>query len=93
MKIEVVYALPDNAVCKSFVTDEPLTVEQAIRRSGILSMLTELNLGDILVGNYSERVSLSDVITDDARIELYRPLQIDPMEARRRRAVNKEKTK
>jgi putative ubiquitin-RnfH superfamily antitoxin RatB of RatAB toxin-antitoxin module len=35
---------------------------------------------------FGERASAEDVLRDDDRLELLRPLQVDPKEARRRRA-------
>ena len=36
---------------------------------------------------FGERVAAGDVLRDGDRLELLRPLQIDPKEARRRRAL------
>ena len=49
------------------------------------------SLNDILIGIFSHSVSLSTIVQDGDRIEIYRPLTISPIEARRIRANKKRK--
>lgn len=62
------------------------TVEQAIMHSGILQLFSEICLSQQKVGIFGKIVSLSDCIKPGDRIEIYRPLKIDPKEARRLRS-------
>ena len=62
------------------------TVNQAIEASGIANMLGDGATAPHRIGIFSRRVHPQDVLQDGDRVEIYRPLQLDPMEARRRRA-------
>ena len=62
------------------------TIEEIIVQSGILSLFPEINLSVNKVGVYGEIRSLNDKVEDGDRIEIYRPIKIDPKQARRERA-------
>ncbi|MFT6010290.1 MAG: putative ubiquitin-RnfH superfamily antitoxin RatB of RatAB toxin-antitoxin module [Candidatus Azotimanducaceae bacterium] len=62
------------------------TVALAIEQSGILAAALELNADDLQVGIYSRLVPQSTVLSNKDRVEIYRPLLVEPKEARRRRA-------
>ena len=46
-----------------------------------------------LVGIFGQRCALSRVLQEGDRIELYRPLTVEPKAARRRRAIHREKVR
>ncbi|NQW85206.1 MAG: RnfH family protein [Alcaligenaceae bacterium] len=46
-----------------------------------------------LVGIFGQRCALSRVLQEGDRIELYRPLIVEPKAARRRRAIHREKVR
>jgi len=62
------------------------TVESVIRASGLLDLLPQMDLANLPVGIYGERVALTHCVEEGDRVEIYRPLVADPKEARRRRA-------
>lgn len=62
------------------------TVMQAIEASGITEMLPDGVLDPRRLGIFARKVSPDQQVHDGDRIEIYRPLLLDPMEARRRRA-------
>ena len=62
------------------------TVRDAIHHSGICDVFPEIDLNTVRVGVFSQFVALDDTLHQGDRIEIYRPLTIDPKEARRRRA-------
>ncbi|MGB8715982.1 MAG: RnfH family protein [Rhodanobacteraceae bacterium] len=66
------------------------TVEDAITRSGVYAACPELNDVPLRAGIFSKAARLDQVLHDGDRVELYRPLQLDPMEARRRRAAGRK---
>lgn len=66
------------------------TVLQAIEQSGILQFCPEINLTQQKVGVFSQSRELNDVVHADDRIEIYRPLLIDPKDARRAKAKKKK---
>jgi uncharacterized protein len=62
------------------------TVIQAVKQSGILQELPEVDFDPSRLGIFSRRVAPDDVLQDGDRVEIYRPLTLDPKDARRRRA-------
>lgn len=63
------------------------TVEQAIRASGLREQNTELQSGPLLCGVWGRKAPLDHVLRDLDRVEIYRPLKVDPKVARRERFV------
>jgi putative ubiquitin-RnfH superfamily antitoxin RatB of RatAB toxin-antitoxin module len=84
--IEVVYALPEKQVVRQMNLPEGTTVEQAVKLSGILLRFPEIDLLKNKLGIYGKLVPPTTVLRDRDRIEIYRPLKVDPKEARRKRA-------
>lgn len=62
-----------------------VTVAQALRASGLLQRYPQLDASDVLLGCWGRRVGLNDDLAPDSRLEIYRPLTVDPKEARRLR--------
>jgi putative ubiquitin-RnfH superfamily antitoxin RatB of RatAB toxin-antitoxin module len=87
LAIEVVYALPARQVLRRVALPEGSTVEDAIRASGLLGEFREID--PKRVGIHGKPVSLETSLRDRDRVELYRPLRIDPKEIRRTRAAKK----
>ena len=65
------------------------TVRDAIERSGVLAAFPELDLARNRVGIHGKLAMLATPLGDDDRVEILRPLQADPKEARRRRAARR----
>jgi len=84
--VEVIYALPNKQEIISIEVDSPCTVEQAIRQSKILEQYQKLELSEIKIGIFSKICKLTDRLHNFDRIEIYRPLIIDPKQARKNRA-------
>jgi putative ubiquitin-RnfH superfamily antitoxin RatB of RatAB toxin-antitoxin module len=61
----------------------------AIRASGLLERHAEIDISSQAVGVWGRRCALDTVLREGDRVEIYRPLAIDPKEARRRRANRK----
>lgn len=85
IEIEVVYAAPQQQVVLAFKIDEGTTIQDAIKLSGILVLFPEIDLSKQKIGIFSKPCELTHVIQAGDRIEIYRPLVIDPKEARRAR--------
>lgn len=82
--VEVVLALPRRTLFKRLVLDEGTTVADAIAAA-------DLGEDGALVdpqrlGIFGRRVPPGQPLRDGDRVEIYRPLVLDPKEARRRRA-------
>lgn len=89
--VEVAYATPMQQKIVTIELPIGSTIQQAIAQSGILTLFPEIDLAKQKVGIFSKRKSLTDKVSAGDRIEIYRPLTIDPMEARRQRVVKKKK--
>lgn len=85
--IVVAYATPEKQVEISLLVEPNCTVALAIDRSQICKQFPEIHLSQARVGIYSKRVQLDASLQANDRIEIYRPLQIDPKEARRLRML------
>ncbi len=88
LEVEVAYAKPNTQALISVTLAAEATVEQAIIRSGILSRFPEIDLKTTEVGIFGKICRLSDSVKTGDRIEIYRPLSQNPMDARRQRAMS-----
>lgn len=86
MKVEVAYATPDMQRIFTVYVLPGSTIEAVIDRSGVLDIFPDIDLLKQKIGVFSQQKKLSDIVFDGDRIEIYRPLTIDPKEARRKRA-------
>ena len=86
LEIEIVYGLADRQVLKSMTVTEGTTVREAALKSGLEVEFPELDLQQAPLGIFGKVVKNETVLRDGDRIEVYRPLLIDPKEARRKRA-------
>ena len=66
----------------------PATALDAIRASGLFERHPELGLGEPLIGIWGRACAPETILADGDRVEVYRPLTMDPNEARRLRARN-----
>jgi len=85
LRIEVAYALREEQVLVSLEMEEGTTVLQAIERSRILARFPDVEIARERVGVFGKVVTLDTPLRDGDRVEIYRPLEADPKEARRRR--------
>ena len=88
--IEIAYASPVQSWLIPLNVEAGTTIAQAITSSGILEQCPEIDLEINKVGIFSNIAELDTLLRAGDRIEIYRPLILDPKEARRLRA---EKTK
>ena len=86
LEIEIVYGLADRQVLKSMTVAEGTTVREAALKSGLEVEFPKLDLQQAPLGIFGKAVKDETVLRDSDRIEVYRPLLIDPKEARRKRA-------
>jgi putative ubiquitin-RnfH superfamily antitoxin RatB of RatAB toxin-antitoxin module len=90
MNIEIIYALPESQKIIEVQILDGATCKDAIMKSQILETFN-LNINKIRVGIFSNEITLDHILKDGDRIEIYRPLTISPIEARRHRAEKKRK--
>jgi uncharacterized protein len=84
--VEVVCATATRQVLRRLTMPAGSTVIQAVEQSGILQAMPEVDVDPSRLGIFSQRVAPDDVLQDGDRVEIYRPLTLDPKDARRRRA-------
>jgi putative ubiquitin-RnfH superfamily antitoxin RatB of RatAB toxin-antitoxin module len=84
IRVEVVYALPEKEDAVVLMLPEGATVRDALVASGFRARHPDIDLRHL--GIYGKAVSAERRLADGDRVEIYRPLLIDPKEARRRRA-------
>ena len=86
LQVEVVYALPGVAHVVPLQLPQGASIADAIQHSGLLQRCPEIDLAKNQVGIFSTQKPLATRLSEGDRVEIYRPLLIDPKEARRRRA-------
>ena len=89
--VELIYALPKEQKLLKLAVEEGSSIQSVIEQSGILQQYPEINLWPLKVGIFGKLANLTDSVREGDRIEIYRPLVIDPMEARRLRAPIRRK--
>lgn len=94
LQVEVVYSPAADQVDRVELTVAAgATVEQVLHSSGLLQRHPGLALDPAMLGIWGRRAPLDQPVRDGDRIELYRPLTIDPMQARRLRAREQRRSK
>lgn len=84
--VEVVHAGVQGTCRCSLSLPMGSTAIQAIEAAGLLRHLPAEVLNPLRLGVFSRRVDADHVLRDGDRLEIYRPLVLDPMASRRRRA-------
>lgn len=90
INIEVVYGTAENQVLKSLQVKPGTTAIEAAQAANLNSEFPDLDLENSPLGIFSKKTSHNNILKDGDRLEIYRPLTIDPMANRRIRA-NKKK--
>lgn len=88
MKVEVAYATPDKQTIVVLDVPEGSTMLEAVKQSGITSVFPEIDPGTNDMGVFGKVVKspAKHRLKAGDRVELYRPLLIDPKQARLNRA-------
>lgn len=83
MNIKVVYAaINAKPIIISLDVPRGTTALEAIKLSKILDKFPKLAAQELSAGIFSEKVVLDHVVAEHDRIEIYRPLILDPKEQR-----------
>jgi hypothetical protein len=93
IRVQVCFARPDLQILHDLRVQPGATVEDAIRRSGVLLDAPEIDLTVCRIGIHGKLKTLDTALRDRDRIEIYRPLIADPKESRRKRAEKKDDKK
>ncbi|GAB4120930.1 MAG: RnfH family protein [Wenzhouxiangellaceae bacterium] len=93
IEVEVIYALPKQQRLLQVTLAADATVADAVSASGVLQQHPEL-LQEPLpwyrrVGVFGQQCEMDRRLVHGDRVEIYRPLLMDPKQARRQRAISK----
>lgn len=91
--VEVAYATPDKQLIIPLQVDRGVTVEQAVKLSGVLEHFPEIDPEKIKVGIFGKVCKPDSELQAGERVEIYRPLLLDPKEHRRQRAAKFQENK
>jgi hypothetical protein len=91
MRVWVVYALAEQQTVQELDLPESATVGEAVARSGLLQQFPEIGERPLACAIYGRAVADSHTLSADDRVEILRPLQVDPKESRRRAAARGRK--
>jgi putative ubiquitin-RnfH superfamily antitoxin RatB of RatAB toxin-antitoxin module len=89
MQVEVVYALPERQYAVAVTVAHGATIGDAIAAANFAQGLPHIDMSAVRVGVFGDLADPATPVKDGDRVEIYRPLQVDPMKARRRRAAIK----
>lgn len=87
--IEVAYARPGKQLLIELMVPAQTSVREALELSEIDEAFDEVDTATCAVGVFGRVVDDDYVLRSGDRIEIYRPLSVDPREARRARAANR----
>lgn len=88
MQIEITVAFsPSARVVHEIPLRLPLgaTVAQALEQSGLQKLFPALDWQAVTVGIWGRKVAMDQPLRENDRVEMYRPLRVDPKVARRER--------
>lgn len=88
IRVQVCYPLPGEPRLRELTMAEGSTVRDAVIASGLLP---EYEPEHCAVGIFGKKKAPETLLREGDRVEIYRPLVADPKDARRRRAVKKDR--
>ncbi len=89
--VEVAFARPDRQEIIRLQVEEGTSAVEAVRRSGIAAVFPEIDPEKDDMGIFGKVIKdpSAHELRDGDRVEIYRPLKIDPKQARLNRAKKK----
>jgi putative ubiquitin-RnfH superfamily antitoxin RatB of RatAB toxin-antitoxin module len=84
--IEVAHARADGIYLRTLRLPPGSTVADALGACDLVRRYPDIDLDTAPVGIHGRKVKRDQVLREGDRVEVYRPLRIDPMQARRLRA-------
>ena len=83
LQVCVVYALPDEQRLVELVLPPGSTVRDAVQRSGLLQRFADIGRRPLQCAIFNRVATLDAVLAAGDRVEILRPLQVDPKQQRR----------
>ncbi len=92
MRVEVAYALPQRQCLIALEVEPGCTALDAAQRSGIDRQFPEIDWRTAKLGVFGKLLDAPahHVLREHDRVEIYRPLLIDPKAVRRQRAAQRQ---
>lgn len=88
ISVEVAYALPDTQRIVKIDVPPGTTALEAVTLSKLDEVFDELVVGpDLKIGVWGKATTADRVLAAGERVEIYRPLLVDPTEVRKARAA------
>jgi putative ubiquitin-RnfH superfamily antitoxin RatB of RatAB toxin-antitoxin module len=83
MRVEIAFALPERQELLEVDVEVGATVDDVITASDLCGLFPGQDFAALQAGIWGKVVARDQVVREGDRVELYRPLEIDPKEARR----------
>ena len=93
LKVEVIYAERGAQEIVSVDLEEGATALDALHESGLAAHHPGIEPGNTAIGIFGRCVPPETLLKEGDRVEIYRPLAVDPKEARRAKASAKSPRK
>jgi uncharacterized protein len=87
VQVCVAYALPEEQRLVSLSLTPGATVRDAVERSGLLQRFPDIGRRPLQCAIFSRVVALDEVLSPGDRVEILRPLLVDPKQQRREEAA------
>ena len=87
-EVEIVFALPDRQALRVVSVTAGETLADAVSKSGLREAFPEFDIDGLAWGIWGHEAPPDQSVKDGDRIEIYRPLKLDPREARRQLAMS-----
>jgi putative ubiquitin-RnfH superfamily antitoxin RatB of RatAB toxin-antitoxin module len=87
-EVEVVFALPEKQVLKTVLANPGATVADVVAESDLAGAFPGHVLTEMAFGIWGRVVEQNQAVKEGDRIEIYRPLELDPRESRRQLALS-----
>ncbi len=89
IRVEVAYATPEEQTILPLSVEEGATLYDAVVHSGITQQFPEIDPETVPMGIFGKTVRKpkEQALQEGERVEIYRPLKIDPKAARANRAA------
>lgn len=91
-RVKVVYASPSRQAIVDIGVSAEMSIAQAVERSGLVRRFPEIAEKPLACAIYGQSAALTRKVRAGDRIEILRPLLIDPKE-KRRQAATRERAK
>ena len=86
MTVQVVYASETRQEVVQVSLADGATIRDAVETSGLLQQFPEIDLNENRIGIWYRVMDPATPVQAGDRVEIYRPLKVDPKQARRKRA-------